>query len=72
MHYIRKLIKNGANNNLESILKTIINNKELIEITKKRIYEKVSNSFISSPGMHKAIKDKISDDINKSFYYLEK
>ena len=72
LHYIRKLIKNGANNNLESILKTIINNKELIEITKKRIYEKVSNSFISSPGMHKAIKDKISDDINKSFYYLEK
>lgn len=72
LDYVRKLIKNGANNNLQSILKTIINNKELIEITKKRIFEKVSNSFLSSPGMHKAIKDKIIDDINKSFNYLEK
>ena len=60
LHYIRKPIKNGANNNLESILKTIINNKELIEIT-KNVFEKVSNSFISSPGMQKAIKDKKFD-----------
>ena len=70
LEYIKRIIKAGAKNNLNSILKTIIYNDELIKLTKNRINRKVYNSFISSPGMHKGIKDKINDQIEASFCYL--
>ena len=72
LNYIRKLIKEGASNNLSSILKTIISDHELIKMTKSRIDKKVYNSFISSPGMHSSIEDKITSNVNQSFKYLQK
>ena len=71
LYYIKRIIQFGAQNNLQSILSTIIKDDELIDLTRKRIKESTKNAFIGSLGMHSSIKSKLENHLSTGFDLLK-